>query len=460
MEKGVSPNSFFDGVWKFFTSVKLTVIVLLSLAATSVIGTVIPQNESNAAYFQEYGEVLYRIFHALSIFDMYHSWWFQFLLLVLIINIVICSLDRLSGTWNIIFTRSPKFSLSRFRKLSDKEEFSTEILPEKLRAAYESSLSKRFGHTRAEDTETGFCIFGEKGRWTRFGVYIVHISVILLVAGGLIGSIFGFEGFVNIPEGEGRDHIRLKKTLEAHHLDFSIRCDDFSVSFYDSGAPKEYRSHLTLLENGVPVLQKSIIVNDPLRYKGINIFQSSYGSLPPKAAVLSFVSRESGMEYTVRAELGKPFDMPEGTGTFVLKTFERSYSFMGRTDIGEVFIGVLTPKEGESAELVIPLHYPNFDKMRRGNFVISVADHDSDYYTGLQITKDPGVMVVYAGFIIMILGFFITFFMSHQRVCAELTENGGKTRVIITGMADKNKMGMKNRMKLLSRRLEELASGM
>lgn len=458
MEKEASPTRFFSGIWKFFTSVRLTVIVLLSLAATSVIGTVIPQNASDAAYFHEYGESLYRLFRALGIFDMYHSWWFQFLMLILILNIVICSWNRLSGTWKIIFTRSPKFSLSRFRNLpdSDKEAFSTAVPPETLKSDCEAFVSKRFRHTRTEQTDTGVCIFGEKGRWTRFGVYIVHISVILLVLGGLIGSFFGFEGFVNIPEGGETDRIRLKKTREVHQLDFTIRCDDFHASFYDSGAPKEYRSRLTLLENSTPVLQKSIIVNDPLRYKGINIFQSSYGTLPPKSAILSFVSRESGMAYTVPAELGKPVDVPEGMGSFVLKTFERAYSFMGRTDIGETFIGVLTTGQGESREVIIPLHYPNFDKMRKGSFVISVADHDIRYYTGLQITKDPGVLIVYAGFVVMILGCLITFFISHQQICLELHEKEGETRVIVSGIADKNKMGMKSRIRLLSRRLEEL----
>ena len=69
-------------------SVKLTVVVLLSLAATSIVGTVIPQNESPDAYLREYGEFLYRIFSAFDIFDMYHSWWFQFLLLLLTMNVV------------------------------------------------------------------------------------------------------------------------------------------------------------------------------------------------------------------------------------------------------------------------------------------------------------------------------------------------------------------------------------
>ncbi|MBW2590545.1 MAG: cytochrome c biogenesis protein ResB [Deltaproteobacteria bacterium] len=72
---------------------KLTVILLLSLAVTSIVGTIIPQNENPAAYFRAYGEFVYKLFDLLGIFDMYHSWWFQFLLLLLTINIVVLSVQ-------------------------------------------------------------------------------------------------------------------------------------------------------------------------------------------------------------------------------------------------------------------------------------------------------------------------------------------------------------------------------
>ena len=55
------------------------------------------------------------------------------------------------------------------------------------------------------------------------------------------------------------------------------------------------------------------------------------------------------------------------------------------------------------------------------------------YYTGLQVTKDPGIWVVYTGFIVMIIGCFITFFMSHQRLCVEVIKSGGKSKVVVTG---------------------------
>ena len=455
-------------------------MLLLSIAATSIIGTIIPQNENPAAYFRAYGEFLYKLFDALEIFDMYHSWWFQFLILMLTMNIFVCSIDRLSATWKIVFSKNPSFNLSRFRKLADKEEFTDKRNSEDLKKIYKPFIARIFGYTRVEPTDTGFCIFAEKWRWTRFGVYTVHLSVIFLLLGGLVGSLFGFEGFVNIPEGEKINSIRIRNTGKTQNLDFEIKCEDFNISFYDNGAPKEYRSSLTVIEQDKPVLKKDIIVNDPLRYKGINIFQSSYGKMPsnrpPKKKVmakdpqeeiaLNFASKNSGAAYQIKTLIGKPVDIPEGFGKFVIVEYRKSAEFMGQ-NIGEAYVGILTPKDGNPVEVLLPLHFPSFDKMRKGAVVISVAEQKAKefnqmentgqrYYTGLQVTKDPGIWVVYTGFIVMIIGCFITFFMSHQRLCVEVIKGGGKSKVVVTGRSNKNKLGMADKIKKISEQLTKL----
>ncbi|MFC1856680.1 cytochrome c biogenesis protein ResB [Thermodesulfobacteriota bacterium] len=479
MTKEATAADFFESVWKFFSSIRLTIAILSSLAATSIIGTLIPQNENPAAYIREFGEFLYTLFNILDIFDIYHSWWFQFLLLLLALNITVCSIERLSAVWKIVFVKNPSFKISQFRNQKSKQEFTLERSPKDLEDIFTPILRKGFRYTTVESTQDGFHIFSEKGRWTRLGVYAVHLSVILLLIGGLIGSIFGFEGFVNIPEGEATDTISLRKNDQRHQLDFEIRCDDFNVSFYDSRAqmPKEFRSSLSILKNGKPVLQKDIIVNDPLRYKGINIFQSSYGKMPsdkppdtavvPQQATLKIVSRETGMSYQKDAHVGQAVELAEGMGTFRIKEFTHAATFGGQ-NIGKAFIGILTSKDGNSIEVLLPIHFPNFDRMRRGDQIISVIDikdarfqaaveSTTTYYTGLQVTNDPGVWIVYTGFIVMIIGIFIAFFTSHQRVCVEVLKKMGNSAVLVSGTANKNKIGMQSRVQKLSKKLEGIA---
>ena len=84
---------FLDSLWKFLSSIKLTVVVLRSLALLSIIGTLIPENQSSVDYLRAFGPFRFQLLATLDIFDMCHSWWFRLLIAILVINIVICSID-------------------------------------------------------------------------------------------------------------------------------------------------------------------------------------------------------------------------------------------------------------------------------------------------------------------------------------------------------------------------------
>ena len=459
-------------LWKFFASIKLTVLVLLSLAVTSIIGTLIPQNQPLGVYLQKFGPFWFQLFDVFNFFDMYHSGWFQFLLLLLTLNVVVCSVERLSATWKTIFIRRPVFRLERFRKLTHREEFDDPRSPAELRGLYEPLVAKGFGYLRREDlADGGFCLFAERWRRSRLGVYLVHLSVVLLLLGGMVGSIFGYEAFVNIPEGDSVDSVRLRGSNALRPLNFEIRCDDFKVDFYPGGAPKEYRSSLSVLEKGQVVLTKDIIVNDPLRYQGIGIFQSSYGKLPaqpalgfdfdPKAIALKIVGLESGMTYHRTTALDRDLDLPEGRGRLRVVAYHERADFSGQ-DVGQALEAILTPPDGPPVSILLPLRFPNFDRMRRGSLVIAAAGPASGtnpvelpirYYTGLQVVRDPGVGLVYIGFVVMIVGCCITFFMPHQQLCLAVNSAPGGSRVMLAGLARRSSLAMYSRIRNIARTL-------
>ena len=189
-----------------------------------------------------------------------------------------------------------------------------------------------------------------------------------------------------------------------------------------------------------------------MRYKGINIFQSTYGSVLPRYANLKFFSKQSGMEYQEKAVFGQEINLPENAGKLIITNFTRSSNFMGH-NLGEAFLGTLILKDQKPVEITLPVRFPSFDKMRKGVFIISA--NSPPYYTGLQVTHDPGVWLVYAGFIAMIIGCCITFFMSHQSVCLEVTRKGKENIVMVAGTANKNRLGMKNKINKLAQRFEE-----
>jgi cytochrome c biogenesis protein len=195
----------------------------------------------------------------------------------------------------------------------------------------------------------------------------------------------------------------------------------------------------------MPVLTRDVIVNDPLRYKGINLFQSSYGNLPSQNLVLSFTSRATGMEYKEKIAPGQTVTIPEGLGTFTITAFDRDHQFKGHA-IGDAFVGVWTPPNGDAVEVVLPVKFPTFDRMRKGDVIVAIAETETRYYTGLQVTSDPGVWVVYTGFLLMIAGCIVTFFMSHQQICIEVHTDGNIRSVMIRGIANKNKMDIQKKI--------------
>ncbi|MCP3898567.1 MAG: cytochrome c biogenesis protein ResB, partial [Desulfobacteraceae bacterium] len=155
---------FFQQTWDFFASVKLAIYVLVLIAATSIIGTIIPQNASNAFYFQKYGTFLYKIFMLFDFNNMYQAWWFLLLLFLLVINLIVCSIDRLNKTWKIIFPKKISFNVNRFRKLKIKNTFVLNADSEKTLSAYKQFLSKQFKKMAEKETENSTAIYVENGR--------------------------------------------------------------------------------------------------------------------------------------------------------------------------------------------------------------------------------------------------------------------------------------------------------
>jgi len=207
----------------FFYSLKLTIPLLILLAALSVIGTLIPQNATEGEYLRLYSKETYYILKGLGLLDMYHSWWFIGALLLLAINLTACSLKRLPALWR-----------------------------------------------QVRETKKGYA---------RLGTYLTHLSVLLILLGGLIGSLWGFNGYVEIAEGETIEEIYLNSPQRVKMpLGFKVRCDAFRIDLYPDGSPKEYISTLTFIEGEKVVLDHvPLRVNHPITYRGLNFYQASYG---------------------------------------------------------------------------------------------------------------------------------------------------------------------------------------
>jgi cytochrome c biogenesis protein len=306
-----------------------------------------------------------------------------------------------------------------------------------------SLLKRGFKNPQRIEGESSITLYSEKGRFSRLGVYITHLSILIILIGGILGSLFGFRGFVNILEGETVDHIalRVKDEEVAKPIGFSIRCDDFRVTFYDLKRPeklvKEYTSDLTILENGKEVLKKTIEVNHPLHYKGLAFYQSSYGAIHDLAIGVQWKNKKE----TALLKVSEGGTVPIPNSPAFLRVLKYSHQVH---NFGEgVQVALFKPNQEPRAFWLLK-GFPQFDEQRNDEFILNIEEVIEREYTGLQVTKDPGVWVVWVGCSLMIIGFIVSFFFSHQRVWIRIPK-GPQGEIVLAGSTNKNRVGFEKR---------------
>jgi cytochrome c biogenesis protein len=424
-----------QSIWDFFCSLKLSISLLILLAVTSIIGTVIPQGPERE-YLMSLSPTKLKLYSTLGFFDMYHSWWFILLLYLLTINIIACSVKRLPRVWKMVTVPTLVMDDGVEKSLSLTHEVKLHQEPAAVREKLVSFLGSKFGPPVVTEQDGELHLFAQKQPWSRMGVYVVHSSIVIIFIGAILGSLFGYKAFVNIPEG-GSTSVVYKRTGEEIPLGFTVRCEDFSVTFYDTGAPKEFKSILTVEDGGKVVIDKrSIVVNDPLSYKGITFYQSSYGPAGEGGIFYFTVKPRSGGTPTqVSVRQGEKVSLPDGSTMTVLESTRDVRAFIPQFQGPAARIQVTDPSGRTEAFIVFnQQNYPDFDSQRGGSMIFAYDRADEKMYTGLQVAKDPGVWVVWLGCTLMVVGCMMAFFMSHKRVWIRIAQG----RAIMGGTASKN----------------------
>lgn len=443
-------KSFSDRVWDFFCSLKLTIILLLLLALTSIIGTVIQQNAPAADYIREYGQSNYELFVKLQFIDMYHSTWFIGILALFSVNLICCSIKNFPRAWK--FLRQPMLVAGSgiLNGSLNKAEYNSKESKQQIAERLSGLLKKEIGKPTLTEKEGKLYLFAQKGIYSRFGAYITHLSILIVMAGAIIGNIWGFKAYVNIVEGSSVNQVLSRNGTLPIDLGFTVRCDDFDVSYYpNSNRPKDYNSDLVILENGQEILRKRIEVNDPLTYKGITFYQSSYGPAGSAFFKVKATDNASGEIVEVKARQGQHVPLPNGYSFAVTNFTENDRNFGPAMQMH-----VNTPDGKHGAPFVVWQNFPQFDVKRGGVFSFALLGFDQPQFTGLQVAKDPGVNVVWIGCFLMVFGSLSAFFFSHKRIWVCLEDDGKKTKIKVAGNAHRNQPGFSLAFDELQQKIE------
>jgi cytochrome c biogenesis protein len=426
-------------LWRFFGSLKLAVVLLIAVAVVFLLGTLFPQlspevagdPQASARWLamarEKYG-ALAGLYETLGLFDVYRSPWFILLITALILNTLICTIRRFKATWRAItarpkvvmpdsfYERTPcRASLALWNKSCSRGGFGARTYSTGLALAQEAGaagaarrvLARRRYRVSAEEREEATYLYADRNRWARLGTLVTHLSVVLIVLGFVWSQVSGWrEPAVTLGPGQ---------LYQVGHGDgFLVRCDSFEVERYPGGLPKDYRTRLTVLQGNSEVISKIVRVNDPLSYRGVGFYLSSYG---PAARVRAYDA------------VGKPLSLQKaGQGETVL-------NFAG---------------EGEGRDLLIPsldlaLHVvfyyegPSlFVQATRGGQVVSagfVYDGETveledarfefalDRYVVLQVVSDPGFRLVIAAAFMVMGGLILSLYFPHRRIWAKVTRD-------------------------------------
>ncbi len=494
-------KNFFDRLWDMMASVKLAIVVFALISLTSIVGTVVEQNaspETNINILRELvGSTLapraYNLLMAMGFMDMYRSWWFISLLMLFAANLLICSLDRFPAIWRIVRKPMRPLKDEQFGNMPIRKEF---VLRAKAGGGEEKLagflLSMGFKHPESTGEGGGRQLYAQRGRYSRLGVYITHLSMIIIMIGAVIGVFFGFKGFLNLPEGDtypiafGRGQLthdqsrerdmilealestggdfartaslfgvsedRLKarmRTVGMEPLGFSVRCDDFEVSFYENtDMPKEYTSHLTVLEGGREVMSKWIEVNSPLKYKRYTFYQSSYGMMSnPEDFVFRLrLSAWGGSPKEIEVRKGESFAIPGSDIEASVAEFSPALAFDRGTGrpftytetMNNPAMRLLINEGGKERSRWITKRRPATWAID-GSHTVELMDVWGAQYTGLQVRRDPGVWVVYLGCLIMSIGLYMAFFTGHRRIWIKVAGEKGAAKVTVAANAHKGR---------------------
>jgi cytochrome c biogenesis protein len=440
-------KSFLSAAYDSLASVTLAIFLLIILAVTSIIGTVVLQKGRPEQYMQEYGSALYRFFLALGLDDMYRSWWFLSLLALLLLNITLCSIKRFPRTWRMMTQPPTMLDEGMFKRMKYRGSVRRGRDFEAAEVFAQDLLGDHFGKAKEIRDDDAVTFFIDKGWYGRLGAYITHLSILLLAVGAVYGGIAGFKGYVNVLEGQTIDRISLRGKRAFLKLPFQVRCDDFQVVYYpDTQQPKDYFSDLTVISGGREIMKKRIEVNHPLIVDGIYFYQSSYG-LDERSTVTFQIMDPSGRvaapDITVTS--GQPFNVPGDPSSYAIMEIFPSYMD------GQPAVRMSQAMGGGRREFYLAQAAPDLDRRRGGPIFFRLKEADILQYTGLQVAWDPGVPMVWVACTVMMIGLYITFFVPHRRVWIRVDSDPENTAVLVAGTINRNPM-------TFEREFEELLS--
>jgi len=443
---------------KSLTQVRTGIILLIVLGIAAACGTLILQRPITdpETLAKTYAPETLAGLDRFGLTDIFHSWWFLALLTLLAINIVLASLERWPVAWRYFSRPYLKPERHFMSSLPMRAEIHIEDAGQGVAAA--RAAFRKLG-MRPKQIGNGpeASLYAEKNRYARLAAYVVHASLLLILVGGIVDGVWSYRGFVALGLNESVKQIELRDGSKMD-LPFTLRCDGAGQENYPDGSPRRWWSRLTVLENGKEVQRKEIEVNQPLVYAGLRFYQSSYGPSGEVGAVKVTARLKAASSASQNLTLALGDTQPLDSATTVnFARFLPDFVVRGRevelrsNELNNPAILLLVRTQGrEPAKVWLFPKFPNFSHDSSSPYAFSFQDMEMGYYTGLQVSHEPGQWAVWVGCLLMAAGLLLAFYFTHLRVWAVPVNDGhGRLVLWVGASASKNRDELEEKFKAL-----------
>lgn len=273
-------------VWRTLRSMRTALILLLVLAAGSVIGSLLPQipntPERVGQYLDDHG-FWGPLFFRAGFFDVYGSWWFVLIATLLFVSLAACLFPRTRAMIRAVRQRPLQAKeLDGFRHHAE-----VRVATGPDEAA--SSAARYLRRKRFRVSREGLGVAAEKGVLREAGSLLFHWAFFLLVVGVIVGKGTGFTGRAVVTEGESfvdarsnyAGQIRVGRYFGGGFTGVGIRLTDFEATYRRDGQPKDFVSRVAFSDRrGGAIRTEEVRVNHPASVEGLRVFQEGFGWAP------------------------------------------------------------------------------------------------------------------------------------------------------------------------------------
>ncbi|MFN7624059.1 MAG: cytochrome c biogenesis protein ResB [Acidobacteriota bacterium] len=484
------PTQLIDGFLGALSSIPFGIVLLILLIVACMIGMLIQQQELEtfSNYYAELTPAEKIVYGNLGFFDIYHAWYFNVLLLLLSLNIILASIDHFPAAWSYFkrkkLTASPTFALAqRFREEVELPGSPRAELAERVaRAARQMKFRVRVTEAASgPDGATRTSVFAERGVWNRLGAYAVHVGLLTIFLGFFLTSR-GFTGSVPIVPLRTADRmIQNVFNLEKANSEFAVGQRDLELPFIiegldiqqklinkegglDAGNTLDWLTRVRIHDKETGQSTEALVhMNSPYDYRGYRLFQASYNPLGNARAITIAATLPNGQTEQVTINRLGEVRLSDGS-RLKYSDFNPHLVFSrdGRPDFGSTEyenpaarILFIDPAGRESEFWAITAKFKA--EIANAPFLQSKLTWPAGYQFSLtdfekaplshilSVQYDPGVRVVYVGFTILCLTLIGVFFFSHQRLWI-VVEDG---KIYLGGDANRNRLGFEDRARKL-----------